>query len=70
MARSLARGGMAGVQVIGRDAADEVLSPKRRALTEALRGDNAESVRGLARQLNRNKGQVSRDSGGLTKPGS
>lgn len=69
MARSLARGGMSGVQVISWDTADKVLSPKRRELIETLQRTDAESVRGLARQLGRDKGQVSRDLGTLAEHG-
>lgn len=69
MARSLARGGMSGVQVISWATADKILSPKRRELIETLQGGDVESVRGLARQLDRDKGQVSRDLGTLSEHG-
>jgi predicted transcriptional regulator len=69
MARSLARGGMPGVQVISWETADKILSPKRRELIETLQGGDVESVRGLARQLDRDKGQVSRDLGTLSEHG-
>lgn len=69
MARALARGGMPGVQVISWESADEVLTPKRREIIEALRVGEVESVRGLARELGRDKGQVSRDLGVLADHG-
>ena len=69
MARSLARGGMTGVQVISWEAADEVLTPKRRELIEALRNSKVESVRALAREVGRDKAQVSRDLGVLAEHG-
>jgi predicted transcriptional regulator len=61
MARALARGGMEGVQVLSRESAQVVLTEKRQELIEALRKDDIESVRGLARAVDRDKGQVSRD---------
>lgn len=60
-ARLLARGGMTGVQVIGQDTADEVLTERRREIIETLRTVDVGSVRGLARELGRDKGAVSRD---------
>lgn len=69
MARALARGGMSGVQVLSWATADEVLTPKRRELIETLRTTDADSVRALARELGRDKGQVSRDLGALAEHG-
>ncbi|SDY97605.1 HVO_A0114 family putative DNA-binding protein [Halopenitus persicus] len=60
---------MSGVQVISWDTADKVLSPKRREIIETLRAEDVESVRGLARKLDRDKGQVSRDLGTLAEHG-
>jgi predicted transcriptional regulator len=60
---------MSGVQVLSWDTADKVLSPKRRELIETLQQTDVESVRGLARQLGRDKGQVSRDLGTLAEHG-
>jgi len=61
MARALARGGMNDVQVLSHESAARVLTPKRRELVEVLRGETVESVRDLARHVERDKGQVSRD---------
>ncbi|MFC5133794.1 MULTISPECIES: ArsR family transcriptional regulator [Haloferacaceae] len=69
MARSLARGGMDGVQVISWESANTVLTPKRREIVETLRQGDVESVRGLARKLDRDKGQVSRDLADLAEIG-
>lgn len=69
MARSLARGGMAGVQVISWETANEVLTPKRKEIIETLREREVGSVRDLARVLERDKGQVSRDLGKLAEHG-
>ena len=67
--RALARGGMSGVQVLSWATADEVLTPKRRELIETLRTTETDSVRALARELRRDKGQVSRDLGALAEHG-
>lgn len=69
MARSLARGGMTGVQVISWESADKVLTPKRHALIETLRAKEVGSVRALAREVGRDKGQVSRDLSVLAELG-
>lgn len=61
MARALARGGMSGVHVLSLEQADEVLTPKRQEIVEALSQAEFDSVRELARELGRDKGQVSRD---------
>ncbi len=61
MARALARGGMTGVQVLSHESAERVLTGKRRELVDVLAREEVESVRGLARRLGRDKGQVSRD---------
>jgi len=61
MATALARGGMEGVHVLSLEQADEVLTPKRQEIIEALGHGEYESVRQLARELDRDKGQVSRD---------
>jgi len=68
-ARSLARGGMSGVQVISWDTAQEVLTPMRRELIEQLRESPPDSVRSLGRDLGRDKGQVSRDLAVLAEHG-
>ena len=67
MARALARGGMEGVQVISLEQAEEVLTPKRREIIDRLREDDYDSVRALARALDRDKGHVSRDLGVLSE---
>lgn len=69
MARALARGGMDGVQILSFESAEKVLTPKRRELIETLRTEDIESVRHLARQVDRDKGQVSRDLGVLAEHG-
>ncbi len=69
MARSLARGGMEGVQVLSFESAERVLTEKRRELIETLRSEDVESVRQLAELLARDKGQVSRDLGVLAEHG-
>lgn len=61
MAKTLAKGGMEGVHVLTHEQADEVLTPKRRELVEALGHGEYQSVRALAREVGRDKGQVSRD---------
>lgn len=69
MARALARGGMEGVHILTLEQAEEVLSPKRQEIVEALGQGAYESVRALARELGRDKGQVSRDLGVLAEHG-
>lgn len=69
MARSLARGGMEGAQVISWESAKTVLTPKRREIVEVLRQQQVDSVRDLARTLDRDKGQVSRDLADLAEIG-
>ena len=69
MACALARGGMEGVQVLSLESAERVLTPKRRELIEVLRSEDVESVRDLARRVDRDKGQVSRDLGVLAEHG-
>lgn len=69
MARALARGGMDGVHILTLEQAEAVLSPKRQEIIEALGQGEYESVRALARDLGRDKGQVSRDLGVLAEHG-
>ena len=61
MARALAKGGMTGVHVISHESAERVLTEKRRELIDVLRREEVESVRDLARRVERDKAQVSRD---------
>lgn len=61
MAKALARGGMEGVHVLSLEQAEEVLTPKRQELVEALGREQFASVRALARDVDRDKAQVSRD---------
>lgn len=61
MARALARGGMDDVHILSRDTADKALTPKRMEIVRVLKEREIESVRELARVLDRDKGQVSRD---------
>ena len=67
LARSLAQGGMSGVQVISWETAQEVLTPKRREVVEILGQMSPNSVRELSRELDRDKGQVSRDLAALAE---
>lgn len=69
MARALARGGMDGVHILTLKQAEKVLSPKRQEIVETLGQDKYESVRALARDLGRDKGQVSRELGLLAEHG-
>jgi len=69
MARSLARGGMSGVQVISWESAETALTPKRREIIETLREVDPGSVRALARELGRDKSQVSTDLSTLAEFG-
>lgn len=69
MARALSRGGMEGAHVLSLESAEEVLTPKRRELIELLRAEEVDSVRELARCVERDKGQVSRDLGVLAEHG-
>lgn len=61
MARALARGGMEDVHVLSLDSAEIVLTRRRREILEVLRAEEIASVRELARRLDRDKAQVSRD---------
>ena len=61
MGRALARGGMGGVQVLSLEQFSDVITPKRQEIIDELREHEHESVRALARALDRDKGQVSRD---------
>lgn len=69
MARALARSGMDGVQILSLESAEKVFTPKRRELIETLRTEDVESVRQLARSVDRDKGQVIRDLGVLAEHG-
>lgn len=69
LARSLARGGMSGVQVISWETAQEVLTPKRREVVGVLGRTSPNSVRELSRELDRDKAQVSRDLAALAEHG-
>lgn len=61
MARALARGGMENVQIISHESAEKILTPKRVEIIRTLRVEEFDSVRELARHLDRDKAQVSRD---------
>jgi len=69
MARSLARGGMPNVQVISWESAETALTSKRREIIETLREVEPDSVRALARELERDKSQVSNDLSTLAELG-
>lgn len=61
IARALAKEGFEDVYVLDRESAERVLTAKRTELLDRLREGEIESVRGLARELDRDKGSVSRD---------
>ena len=67
MARALSAGGMEGAQVLSLEVAQKVLTPKRYEIIDYLSRKDVESVRELARQLGRDKAQVSRDLGVLAE---
>ena len=52
---------MDGVHVLSLEQAEVVLTPKRQQIVEALSEGEFKSVRALARELGRDKGQVSGD---------
>jgi len=58
---------MEGVQVLSLETAQEVLTPKRYEIVDLLSREDVDSVRGLARRLDRDKAQVSRDLGVLAE---
>lgn len=59
--RALSKGGLDDVHVIRRETAERVLTPERERLLETVVDKDVESVRELARQLDRNVSVVSRD---------
>jgi predicted transcriptional regulator len=61
IARALAKEGFRDVYVLDHESAREVLTEKRLALLDYLRGHEVESVRGLAEAIERDKASVSRD---------
>jgi len=67
IARTLAKEGFEDVYVLDRESAERVLTEKRTAVLDHVRADDVESVRGLARELGRDKGSVSRDLGVLAE---
>lgn len=71
LARTLVRGGWNDVHVVSSATAREVLSDRRTEIIETLRttDDEIESVRDLARRLDRDKGHVSRDLAVLAEHG-
>jgi predicted transcriptional regulator len=69
MARALAKGGMTGAYVLSHESAERVLTEKRRELLDVLDRDEVDSVRDLARRVERDKAQVSRDLGVLAEHG-
>lgn len=69
MAKSLAAAGMTGVNVIDRKTADLVLTDRRYELLQTIKHEDPESVRDLARTVDRDKGAVSRDLATLCKAG-
>lgn len=69
MARALAKAGMEGVNVITQRTAEQVLTQRRREILRTIRDEQPESVRALARTLDRDKGAVSRDLATLCEAG-
>lgn len=69
MGHSLAKGGMKGVQVISLETAKELLTDNRIEIIEYLQTNDPQSIRALARDLDRDKGHVSRDLKELAKHG-
>lgn len=61
IARALAKEGFEDVYVLDRESAEHVLTAKRTELLDRVREAEIESVRSLARELDRDKGSVSRD---------
>jgi predicted transcriptional regulator len=61
LARAAAEAGFEDVLVIERDTAKRILTDRRRELLDRVREGGIESVRGLARALDRDKAAVSRD---------
>jgi predicted transcriptional regulator len=61
MARALARAGFEDVLVLDRKSAEKVLTPKRRELIDRIEEGEIRSIRGLATELDRDKGAVSKD---------
>jgi predicted transcriptional regulator len=61
LARAAAEAGFGDVLVIERETARTVLTDKRQELLDRIRNEETESVRGLARALDRDKAAVSRD---------
>lgn len=69
MARALAGAGFEGVNVISRDTATRILTDRRYELLQTIKHEQPESVRDLARTLDRDKGAVSRDLATLCEAG-
>lgn len=61
LSRVLARAGYRDVLTLSRESGREVLTEPRIAILDRLREDDPPSVRGLAADLDRDKGAVSRD---------
>lgn len=69
MARALNEAGFDGVQVVTRETAKFLLTPKRLELLDTIREEDVSSVRELAELVGRDKGQVSRDLADLAERG-
>ncbi len=61
MARALTQAGFDDVLVLDRESAESVLTPKRRELLDRIEEGDIRSIRGLAADLGRDKGAVSKD---------
>lgn len=68
MAKALARGGMDDVNVISWETAAEI-TPARREILRTVQTEAVDSVSDLARRLDRDKSQVSRDLSTLAELG-
>ncbi|WP_435155568.1 transcriptional regulator [Haladaptatus sp. DFWS20] len=61
LVNALARGGFTDVLFLDYDSAERVLTPKRRELLDRVKNEDIKSVRGLSKQVGRDKAAVSRD---------
>jgi len=69
MAQDFARQGHDSVTILSLREATEVLTPARLDVIDALRSGEYESIRALARSLDRDKGAVSKDLAALAEIG-
>jgi len=67
--RTLSANGYTGVYVLDRESGQEILHGKRPELIEYLRENDPESVRAVARDVDRHKSSVSEDLTALARQG-